>query len=128
MVEALVNHLFVMVHEICSQHCTQLFSITFPLQSVCRTGRLVVAHEAPLTAGFASEVASTIQVCHSTVCTVAKFSVMTNCSQMPSVATRTCSCRNPVAFYIGNVNFQWLLSWLRLNEEKVIWYQLELGK
>ena len=32
------------------------------LQSVCKTGRLVIAHEAQLTAGFASEVSSTIQV------------------------------------------------------------------
>ena len=32
-------------------------------QSVVKTGRLVVAHEAPLTGGFAAEIASTIQVC-----------------------------------------------------------------
>lgn len=32
------------------------------LQSVCKTGRVVIAHEAPLTAGFAGEISSTIQV------------------------------------------------------------------
>ena len=32
------------------------------VQSVCKTGRMVIAHEAPLTQGFASEVASAIQV------------------------------------------------------------------
>ena len=32
------------------------------LQSVCKTGRVVIAHEAPLTAGFGAEIASTIQV------------------------------------------------------------------
>lgn len=30
-------------------------------ESVCKTGRLLIAHEAPLTGGFAGEVASTIQ-------------------------------------------------------------------
>jgi len=29
---------------------------------VTKTGRLIVAHEAPITAGFAGEIASTIQV------------------------------------------------------------------
>ena len=29
---------------------------------MCKTGRLLIAHEAPLTGGFAGEVASTIQV------------------------------------------------------------------
>lgn len=38
-----------------------LWYISF-LQSVCKTGRMIIAHEAPLTAGFAGEVASTIQV------------------------------------------------------------------
>lgn len=32
------------------------------LQSVCKTGRVVIAHEAPLTTGFASEVSATLQV------------------------------------------------------------------
>ena len=32
------------------------------LQSVCKTGRVVIAHEAPLTTGFASELCATIQV------------------------------------------------------------------
>ncbi len=32
------------------------------LQSVSKTGRLLIAHEAPLTAGFAAEIASTVQV------------------------------------------------------------------
>jgi len=32
------------------------------LQSVVKTGRLLIAHEAPLTGGFAAEIASTIQV------------------------------------------------------------------
>ena len=38
----------------------------FPLlQSVCKTGRLVIAHEAPLTNGFGSEISATIQVWNS---------------------------------------------------------------
>jgi len=32
------------------------------IQSVVKTGRLLIAHEAPLTGGFAGEIASTIQV------------------------------------------------------------------
>lgn len=32
------------------------------IQSVKKTGRLLIAHEAPLTAGFASEIAATVQV------------------------------------------------------------------
>lgn len=32
------------------------------LQSVMKTGRLIVAHEAPLTNGFGSEIAATVQV------------------------------------------------------------------
>jgi len=31
-------------------------------QSVTKTGRLLIAHEAPLTGGFAAEIASSIQV------------------------------------------------------------------
>lgn len=31
------------------------------MQSVNKTGRLIISHEAPLTGGFASEVSSTIQ-------------------------------------------------------------------
>jgi len=36
--------------------------IVFVLQSVVKTGRLLIAHEAPLTGGFAAEIASTVQV------------------------------------------------------------------
>lgn len=36
------------------------------VQSVCKTGRTVIAHEAPVTQGFAAEVASAIQVREST--------------------------------------------------------------
>ena len=32
------------------------------LQSVVKTGRLLIAHEAPVTGGFAAEIATTIQV------------------------------------------------------------------
>lgn len=32
------------------------------LQSAKKTGRVVVAHEAPLTSGFGAEIVSTIQV------------------------------------------------------------------
>ena len=32
------------------------------MQSVLKTGRLLIAHEAPLTGGFAGEIASTAQV------------------------------------------------------------------
>ena len=34
----------------------------FSLQSVCKTGRLLIAHEAPLTGGFAGELAASVQV------------------------------------------------------------------
>ena len=36
--------------------------LTF-VQSVNKTGRLMIAHEAPKTSGFGAEIASTIQVC-----------------------------------------------------------------
>ena len=39
----------------------QLNSI-FLFQSVNKTGRLLIAHEAPLTGGFAGEISSTVQV------------------------------------------------------------------
>ena len=32
------------------------------IQSVCKTGRIVIAHEAPITQGFAAEISATIQV------------------------------------------------------------------
>ena len=31
-------------------------------QSVVKTGRLLIAHEAPITMGFAAEIAATVQV------------------------------------------------------------------
>jgi len=43
------------------KHCG-LGNGVFVLQSVVKTGRLLIAHEAPLTGGFAAEIASTIQV------------------------------------------------------------------
>ena len=36
-------------------------SVSF-FQSVKKTGRLLIAHEAPLTNGFGAEIASTVQV------------------------------------------------------------------
>ena len=32
------------------------------LQSVCKTGRVVIAHETPLTTGFASEISATLRL------------------------------------------------------------------
>jgi 2-oxoisovalerate dehydrogenase E1 component beta subunit len=32
-------------------------------ESVRKTGRLIVSHEAPVTGGFAGEIAATVQVC-----------------------------------------------------------------
>lgn len=37
-------------------------SCLFFLQSVVKTGRLLVSHEAPVTGGFAAEISSTVQV------------------------------------------------------------------
>ena len=42
-------------------HINVLYCIYY-LQSVCKTGRLVIAHEAPITQGFAAEISATIQV------------------------------------------------------------------
>ena len=40
-----------------------LFLISlFEFQSVAKTGRLLIAHEAPITQGFGAEIASTVQV------------------------------------------------------------------
>lgn len=39
-----------------------VFNIMLWLQSVTKTGRVIIAHEAPITAGFAGEISSTIQV------------------------------------------------------------------
>ena len=38
------------------------------VQSVCKTGRLVIAHEDTFTGGFAGELATTVQVCQITHC------------------------------------------------------------
>ena len=32
-------------------------------QSAAKTGRVIISHEAPITGGFAAEVAANIQVC-----------------------------------------------------------------
>lgn len=44
--------------------CTLItfLGFVFPFQSVVKTGRLLISHEAPLTGGFASEISSTVQV------------------------------------------------------------------
>lgn len=42
--------------------CTLLF------QSAKKTGRVIVAHEAPLTSGFGAELAASIQVCSPNLC------------------------------------------------------------
>ena len=42
--------------------CMNVHALLISLQSVCKTGRLVVAHEAPITAGFGAELAATVQV------------------------------------------------------------------
>lgn len=34
----------------------------FAFQSVVKTGRLLISHEAPVTGGFAAEISSTVQV------------------------------------------------------------------
>ena len=34
----------------------------FVFQSVCKTGRLLISHEAPYTMGFAAEIATSVQV------------------------------------------------------------------
>lgn len=39
-----------------------IFIFVLPFQSVVKTGRLLISHEAPLTGGFASEISSTVQV------------------------------------------------------------------
>ena len=34
------------------------------LESVRKTGRCIISHEAPITGGFGGEIAATVQVCH----------------------------------------------------------------
>lgn len=43
---------------ICHLHTINLFAF----QSVVKTGRLLISHEAPVTGGFAAEISSTVQV------------------------------------------------------------------
>lgn len=42
----------------CHLHSVHLFAF----QSVVKTGRLLISHEAPVTGGFAAEISSTVQV------------------------------------------------------------------
>lgn len=59
---------FVFISELKCLHMLKiciLFNIMFHFclsQSVIKTGRLLISHEAPLTGGFASEISSTVQV------------------------------------------------------------------
>lgn len=47
-------------HKSCN--LVTFWAFVFPFQSVAKTGRLLISHEAPLTGGFASEISSTVQV------------------------------------------------------------------
>ena len=58
------------------------------LQSVCKTGKLVLSHEAPLTAGFGAELAATVQV-YTTVDTYIQCVLYTTCSLY--MLARTCA-------------------------------------
>lgn len=51
--------LWVIAHD-----CSAKFGCCFCifLQSVCKTGRVVIAHETPLTTGFASEISATLRL------------------------------------------------------------------
>ena len=68
--QVLNQHTHTHTHTSCTQGLptfylsviTCMFCHAWILQSVCKTGRMVIAHEAPLTAGFAGEISSTIQV------------------------------------------------------------------
>lgn len=41
--------------------CYQFLNL-FVFQSVVKTGRLLISHEAPITGGFAAEISATVQV------------------------------------------------------------------
>ncbi|KAL6046219.1 hypothetical protein STEG23_000384, partial [Scotinomys teguina] len=45
----------------CKLASPHIRSFPFLFQSVIKTGRLLISHEAPLTGGFASEISSTVQ-------------------------------------------------------------------
>ena len=54
-----------MILAVCnSLYIDQMYvaELHFSFQSVLKTGRLLIAHEAPLTGGFAAEISSTVQV------------------------------------------------------------------
>ena len=42
--------------------CFVIYASHILFQSVCKTGRLLISHEAPITQGFGSEIASAVQV------------------------------------------------------------------
>lgn len=61
--------------------------------AVKRTGKAVVVHEAPLTAGFGAEIAATIQRKRSTRSTRRSFAWRAGTSPIPRAGSRITSCR-----------------------------------
>lgn len=80
----------------------------FPFQSVAKTGRLLISHEAPLTGGFASEISSTVQV---------RRLFVFKCPARQNMFT----CRKHIYYYIKSWVFHIYIFFLSLFSFTIVW-------
>ena len=76
----------------------------FLLQSVTKTGRMIISHEAPITAGFAGEISSTIQVSHS-------YTTARHATSMEIIAPTICDNDYLLHMHVINLNLFVFTHW-----------------